>query len=364
MANTDDVKNKLQKSEQVNVLTLVEKMASDIAETLPKHMKSSRLLPIARDLISKNPKLLLCTPSSFLAALMTCAQLGLEPIGGKSFIIPYNNKKYINGEWKSVMEAQYQNGYKGLIDLAYRHPAVQTIDAHTVYAKDYFDYIYGSDAFLKHKPAQGDRGEPVAYYAIAQVSGKSIFKVMSKEEAYDHAIKYTKQFEIVDGKKVFGKNSMYNDGKDPNAMYKKGCIIQLAKMIPNSTELANAIESEETTRDYRQGIKSAFSLPTNSGPVIDAEGVALPDEVKENNPLSPAIPSAKKPKDKNAIEKQVEKTEKEKQNAALEAKKKQLEFLMGFAESKGKTVDRDAFRAMPIDDAIAELEKFKAGNLI
>lgn len=59
---------------------------------------------------------------SFLAALMNAAQLGLEPNTplGQAYLIPYKNK--------SVLECQFQIGYKGLIDLAYRNFLKQDIE--------------------------------------------------------------------------------------------------------------------------------------------------------------------------------------------------------------------------------------------
>src|SRR5699024_11603990 len=68
-------------------------------------------------------------PICFLAALMNAAQLGLEPNTplGQAYLIPYNNK--------GVLECQFQIGYKGLIELGYRNPLMQTIQAQAVYER-------------------------------------------------------------------------------------------------------------------------------------------------------------------------------------------------------------------------------------
>ena len=53
-------------------------------------------------------------------------------------LIPYKNK--------GALECQFQIGYKGLIDLAYRNGQMQTIQTHAVFENDYFDYEYGLEA--------------------------------------------------------------------------------------------------------------------------------------------------------------------------------------------------------------------------
>lgn len=74
---------------------------------------------------------------SFIAALMNAAQLGLEPNTplGQAFLIPYKNK--------GNLECQFQLGYRGMIDLAYRNERMQSIEFHTVYENDVFEYELG-----------------------------------------------------------------------------------------------------------------------------------------------------------------------------------------------------------------------------
>ena len=51
-------------------------------------------------------------------------------------------------------------GYKGLIDLCYRSGEVSTVQAHTVYENDTFEYELGLDNKLRHVPASSGRGVP------------------------------------------------------------------------------------------------------------------------------------------------------------------------------------------------------------
>ena len=137
--------------EKKTMQQLIKSMEGEIAKALPSVMTPERFTRIVLSAISVNPKLAECTPKSFLAAMMQSAQLGLEvnTALGQAYVLPYKNK--------GVLEAQFQLGYKGMIDLAYRSD-VKTIQAHVVYENDEFECEYGLDPKLRHVPADGDRG--------------------------------------------------------------------------------------------------------------------------------------------------------------------------------------------------------------
>ena len=97
---------------------LIQSMQGEIARALPQAITPERFTRMALSAVSSNPDLSHCESKSFLGAMMTAAQLGLEPNTplGQAYLIPYKDK----GELK----AQFQLGYKGLIDLAYRSGSV------------------------------------------------------------------------------------------------------------------------------------------------------------------------------------------------------------------------------------------------
>lgn len=230
---------------------LIQKSLQELGKAVPSCMSAERLARIAFTTLRLNPKLTECTPESFLGALFQSAQLGLEPnVEGQAYIIPYLNSKKItddNGKtkWIKVMEAQFQIGYKGYIELFYRHNAADYIDMHTVYENDVFEYSYGTEAFLKHCPKFKDRGEVVAFYAVAKLkNGGSVFKVMGKEECIKHGETHSKCYDKET--QTFDKNSPWY--KDPNAMCKKTVLIQLAKLLPKSIELQKALAMDNTTK--------------------------------------------------------------------------------------------------------------------
>src|SRR5580700_6950752 len=121
--------------EKLNTLkTMLEKAKGSFAAVLPKHVTPERLIKIALAATSRNPLLLQCDAKSIVKSVMAASQLGLEPDGtlGLSYIVPFWNKN-INS-----YEAQFQIGYRGLIDLARRSGNISTIESHVVKKNDTF----------------------------------------------------------------------------------------------------------------------------------------------------------------------------------------------------------------------------------
>lgn len=223
-----------------NIQDLFKRMAPEIAKVLPQHIKSDHLLRVAMTEIRKNPKLLECSSQSLLGALMLSAQLGLEPgILGHAYLIPYYNSK------TKSSEVQFQIGYKGYIDLVRRSGELQTLDVHEVCQNDAFEYEYGLEPKLMHRPALENRGAAYCYYAIAKFKdGGFSFLVMSVQDIE----KYRKR----------SKSPDYGPwATDYDAMAKKTVIKQLAKYLPLSTEIQRSMIQDETTKKEYEDVFSA-----------------------------------------------------------------------------------------------------------
>ena len=82
----------------------VESMKGEIAKALPSVVTPERFTRITLSALSSNPELQNTTPQSFLGAMMTAAQLGVEPNTplGQAYLLPYRNK--------GVLECQFQLG--------------------------------------------------------------------------------------------------------------------------------------------------------------------------------------------------------------------------------------------------------------
>ena len=223
---------------------LLDKMKVQIEAGLPTHVDAARFFRVVCTTVQQNPKLLDCTRESLLGRLMQCAQLGLEPDGllGHAHLVPFNNKGK-DGKWR--LEVQLIIGYKGLIKLARQSGEVTGVDARVVYEKDYFDYEYGINERLVHRPYmtqdaedENDTPGPVkAVYAIFRVKeGNPHFEVMSVQQI-----------------EKIRKKAMKGDRESPawvefwDWMAKKTVIRQTAKLSPASVEdkMARAIALDE-----------------------------------------------------------------------------------------------------------------------
>ena len=181
--------NQVATTEKKTMQTYIKSMEGEIKKALPSVITPERFTRMVLSAISTNPKLGSCTPSSFLGAMMSAAQLGLEPNTplGQAYILPYQNK--------GTLEAQFQLGYKGLIDLAYRSGEVELVQAHIVYENDRFECEYGLDAKLVHVPADSNRGNATKVYAMFKTkSGGYGYEVMSMDDVREHAKKYSKAY--------------------------------------------------------------------------------------------------------------------------------------------------------------------------
>lgn len=256
---------------------MIQASLKELGKALPAHLNPERLVRIAITTIRLNPALADCTSESFLGALFQSAQLGLEPnIEGQAYLIPYSNSKKVGNEWIKVKEVQFQIGYKGYIELFYRHELSCTLDMHRVFSNDEFEYSYGTDSFLKHKPCQeGERGDVIGYYAVAKLRNGSIFKYMTKNECIEHGKTHSKSFDKV--KKEFDKNSPWY--KEPDAMCKKTVLIQLMKLLPKSVEIQKALAMDNTTKSKVNIDMFSIKDETN----WDDEDFIIPEEKAVTN---------------------------------------------------------------------------------
>lgn len=209
-------------------------MEGQIKRALPSVITPERFSRMVLTALSSTPKLQQCTPQSFLGAMMTAAQLGVEPNTalGQAYLLPYDNRK------KGVTECQFQLGYKGLIDLAYRSGEVTIIQAHEVCEHDEFEYELGMDPKLHHIPAKINRGKPICYYAMFKTKdGGYGFDVMSIEDIQAHARRYSKA---------------YNSGPwqtNFDEMAKKTVLKKVLKYAPLKSDFVRGVMQDDTIKN-------------------------------------------------------------------------------------------------------------------
>lgn len=253
--------------EQIAHLLMTKK--GEIAKMLPKHLNAERLLKVAQIAATTTPALAKCDVASLVGAIGQCAQMGLEPntVLGHAYLEPFNTKrKDGNGNERWVNSVQVIIGYKGLIDLARRSGQIVSIAAHEVCDNDKFDLIYGLDEKLEHRPAMGERGDVIGFYAVAKLKdGGHCFEFMSRLQV-EQIMRSTQS------------KGNYGPWKDNfTEMGRKTVIRRLAKYLPLSIEFQTAAALDgmaDAGKD--QGLDAST--------VIDGEFAVVPDDVPAAGP--------------------------------------------------------------------------------
>ena len=272
---------------------MLEKRIGEIANALPKGWDEKRFVRIALTAISSNPKLAQAcalSPATFLGSMMNAAQLGLEPNTpmGKAYLLPYNNIDKNTG--KKTPMVQFQIGYLGYIDLAFRSGKVKSITAEVRYEKDFWEYEKGTNEKLRHIPYDdGDPGNAVGYYAVIHMKdtinpdgtkseGAVITSYMPKFRVLEHAKRFSKSY----NKKTGTFSGPWES--DFDSMAKKTVLLQALKYAPKAAEdamFANAFTVDNTVRD---GIgKDASTIKTEGIFAQDDGDSAVDAEIINDN---------------------------------------------------------------------------------
>ncbi len=221
---------------------LIIRMKDQFALALPKHITPERFTRVVLTTINKTPKLAECTKESLLACLMDCSALGIEPDNRMAYLIPYGN------------QCTLIVGYKALVALARRSGEISDIHADVVCANDQFEYSFGSEGKLIHKPKLGDRGDVVAAYSFAKLKdGSCSYEVMDLEE-----------ISAIKNRSKASKSGPWVT--DFNEMAKKTVFRRHSKWLPVSSEkMQEALEKDFDVPtdivDFSKAGKPVVSMP-------------------------------------------------------------------------------------------------------
>jgi len=152
------------------------KMGPQLAAALPRHIPQERFLRVMLTTVQRNRRLLECSVTSILGAMMEAAQAGLELDGTHAALVPYNE----HGE----MRAHFMAMYRGLIAMARRSGEVSTVRARAVYTEDVFVYEDGLSPILRHVRGENeDEAAITHFYAIIEFKdGGKQFEVMTRRQ--------------------------------------------------------------------------------------------------------------------------------------------------------------------------------------
>ena len=238
----------------IRALLTRDDMKKQLAMAIPRHLDVDRLLRVAITSIQKTPALADCTTQSLLACVMTCAQLGLEPdqFTGQAYLVPFGR------------EAQIIPGYRGLLKLARQSGEIQSVSAQVVYENDEFDFSFGIEEDLKHKPCFRDRGEPIGAYCVLRY----------KDGGHSFDFMTTEAIEKIRNKSKTSKSGPWVT--DWDEMAKKTVLRRHLKLAPMSIEMATAVSLEDRAH---AGESQVDILGDMGGETIDVtdDSTDLPD---------------------------------------------------------------------------------------
>lgn len=223
--------------------------------------------------VQTNPALQECTNQSILSAALLGETLNLSPSPQLSYfyMVPFNDTK------RGCKVAQFQIGYKGLIQLAIRSGQYKKINVLSLKQGEleYFDPL---NEEIKVKLMVDDwdareKAETIGYYAMFELTnGFQKAMYWSKEQMEHHALTYSQGYKAKKGYTFWEKAF--------DRMAEKTMLKQLlSRWGIMSTELMQAIDADETvinedgTKNYVE-TEEIIDVPEAAPAPVKAEAPA------------------------------------------------------------------------------------------
>lgn len=226
----------------------LEQMTPEFKKALPGHIPVERFVRTVQTAVQMNPDIVKACGTqdglhSLLAACTKAATDGLILDGREAALVPFSGK------------VQYMPMVAGLMKKARNSGEIASIAAHVVYEKDKFTYILGDDERIEHAPALGDRGQPVAVYAIVKLKDGSVQREVMDKAAVMRIARQSKN------------PKQYDPAQGPNygEWWRKTVIRRISKYLPSSSdrdEFMQAVERIDEGFDFEA---------TNGGETVPAE---------------------------------------------------------------------------------------------
>lgn len=266
---TNQLQNNQQVKAHVKHKTLRELFNDPIIKTKIEQLigkNSATFATSVMQIANSNSMLKTADPMSIFNAACMAATLNLPLQNGLGFayIVPFKNNK------ERKVEAQFQIGYKGFIQLAQRSGQFKRLVALPVYKNQLLkkDFINGFEFDWEQEPEKDEN--PIGYYAYFKlVNDFSAELYMSHDDIVKHAQRYSQTF-----KKGFG---VWHDNFEAMAL-KTVTKLLLSKQAPLSVEMQQAVLADQAV------VKDVENQEFNYGDNIqNAEFVAVVDDETFNN---------------------------------------------------------------------------------
>jgi len=239
---------------------VIDLFKSVLPAAVGEHAKEAaeRFAKMVYTAVAMSPTLQQCSDKSIVKASSISASLNLDiDSRGLAYLVPYRNK--------GVMEAQFQIGYMGLIELAFRSGKVKAINAHCIFESEKgvvkISRLNGQYAVEHPFSFEKPSGAMVAVYATAQVDGFGAQTIVLRADEVE-------RFRALS--KAPGSPAWVNHF---DAMAKKTAIRQLAKFLPKSIlddfSRGAALDEQESYADAQVAAQDDINATTGTN-LIDA----------------------------------------------------------------------------------------------
>lgn len=190
-----------------------------LVDVLPPHIKPERVIRMALMAAHKNPAILHCSQESVVFSVVQIAAWGLE-IGRTAHLVPFKDT------------CQPIPDYKGLVQMAIQSGEVMSVTGRVVREGDEFDFEFGLEEKLYHKPKLGNTGDIIYAYAVLTLpDGSKKFEVMTRAE-----------IEKVRNSSRAGTSGPWVSWYDQQAI--KTVIKRVLKTVPLSERVHDLIEAD------------------------------------------------------------------------------------------------------------------------
>lgn len=268
-------------SNSLKTLTAMPAVQKKLTDVLGTPSRANRFISALISVANGNTMLRQAEPQSILGAAMVAATLGLDivPTLGLAYIIPYGK------------QAQFQIGYRGLIQLMQNTGLMRRITTATVYEGE---LVY-SNRFLEEyefDETQRKSNTVIGYMAMFEtVSGFRKIAYWTKEQVEEHARKYSQAFQRG------YSNSPWVSNFDQ--MAQKTVLKSICKWAPQTTQLQQAQVFDQAVVNTDGADFDGEELDIDAFTPEYADNPNTPIEVKEQtkSKLTKIAAKAAQPKD-------------------------------------------------------------------
>jgi recombination protein RecT len=219
----------------------VHAMEPQFVAALPPQIPVERFMRVVMTAVNSDPDLLRADKHSLFEAAVKAAQDGLLPDKRDGAFVIFSGKV----QWMPMVG--------GILKKVRNSGELKSIAAHVVYSGDQFTYELGDEERIEHRPNLfGDRGEPIAVYAVAHTKDGGIYReIMS-----------TKDVEKVRSVSKARNGGPWKEWWDE--MARKTVIRRLAKRLPMSSDLDDIIRRDDEMYDLNRREADVERLPLSA----------------------------------------------------------------------------------------------------